>query len=78
MAVTVTGNDIRHMYEYLHCMRGFANALLAQGTSANALYQACGGEGALWPASAVAGIQDIQAVIDTRIGQLDAINGEIA
>ena len=78
MAVTLTGNDIRHMYEYLHCMRGFADALLAQGTSANTLYQTCGGEGSLWEASAVEGIQGIQDAIDTRIGQLDEISGEIA
>jgi hypothetical protein len=78
VAVTVTGDDIRHMYEYLHCMKGFASALLAQGTAANELYQGCGGTGALWPASAVDGIQEIDAIIDTRIGQLDAISGEIA
>jgi len=78
VAVTLTGNDIRHMYEYLHCMRGFADALLAQGISANALYQTCGGEGPLWPASAIAGIQEVQSTIDTRIGQLDTISGEIA
>ena len=78
MAVTLTGNDIRHMYEYLHCMRGFADALLAQGVSANALYQTCGGEGSLWEVSAVEGIQGIQGAIDTRIGQLDEISGEIA
>jgi len=78
VAVTLTGNDIRHMYEYLHCMRGFVNALLAQGTSASELYQTCGGEGSLWPASAIAGIQEVQNTIDTRIGQLDTISGEIA
>jgi len=59
-------------------MRGFVNALLAQGTSASELYQTCGGEGSLWPASAIAGIQEVQNTIDTRIGQLDTISGEIA